>query len=431
MVAVLMASIASVAWCPRARAQGDVLYPGSTVQGDVLRGEGVVYKGAAVFYLSAARARSIDADTAMRFNEYIYRSYQEYLRQRAQRLARTASNRNAGLAEIQRRLRENPTESDLDSGDALNVMLADLSNPAISPSLWAKAKVALPVSAVTTAPFQYASAGGVLSLRRLTVGDSWPVALRYRVLEPQRLAYERAVAALMDLCRRHALTPEAVEAVGVAAGDLKARAAEAIPASSAEYRKSALRTADQTERSARALTRSEYVEDLLAELDGFRGEAVADLVDLMRRYNLHFGPAEAPEERGLYQSLYPLLVEQRKSLGIDVGGSGGRDEVRSPRPSAPELGRRAVEQRLLGVWSRVTNSGNDPNARLLPGGLLDNREGLNRWNFDSDTLVMTWLSAKEPGKYVRIRAVVSVDGRRYSGTYKNGTKVWGRKLSDE
>jgi len=56
-----------------ARGQGDVLYPGSTVQGDVLRGEGVAYKGAAVFYLNAARARSIDADTAMRFNQYVYK----------------------------------------------------------------------------------------------------------------------------------------------------------------------------------------------------------------------------------------------------------------------------------------------------------------------------------------------------------------------
>jgi len=94
----------------------------------------------------------------------------------------------------------------------------------------------------------------VLSLRRLTVGDSWPVALRYKALEPQRLDYERAVAALMDLCRRKELTPEAVEAVGAAASGLKARAAEAIPASSAEYRKSALRTAELMERSARALT---------------------------------------------------------------------------------------------------------------------------------------------------------------------------------
>src|SRR4051812_46006642 len=47
----------------RAQAQGDVLFPGSTAPGDVLRGEGVASKGVAVLYLNAAKARSIDADT--------------------------------------------------------------------------------------------------------------------------------------------------------------------------------------------------------------------------------------------------------------------------------------------------------------------------------------------------------------------------------
>src|SRR4051795_30673 len=61
-----------------ARAQGDVLFPGSTVQGDILRGEGVAYNGAALLYLNAARALSIDADTRMRFNQYVYNSLQEY-----------------------------------------------------------------------------------------------------------------------------------------------------------------------------------------------------------------------------------------------------------------------------------------------------------------------------------------------------------------
>ena len=65
--------------CPsgRALAQGDVLFPGSTVQGDILRGTGVDSRGAAILYLNSAKARSIDADTAMRFNQYVYESLKE------------------------------------------------------------------------------------------------------------------------------------------------------------------------------------------------------------------------------------------------------------------------------------------------------------------------------------------------------------------
>ena len=89
-------AVLGLACVGRARAQGDVLFPGSTVQGDALRGQGVAYRGAAVLHLNAARARSIDADTAMRFNEYVYRSYQEYLRQR-----RAADRREGGRPQSQ------------------------------------------------------------------------------------------------------------------------------------------------------------------------------------------------------------------------------------------------------------------------------------------------------------------------------------------
>src|SRR5439155_511081 len=97
---------------------------------------GLTYRGAAVLYLNAAKARSIDADTRMRFDQYVYHSLQEYNRQRALRLAGKAANRNANLAEILRRLQENPSESDVTGGDALNIVLGELSDPRISPSSW-------------------------------------------------------------------------------------------------------------------------------------------------------------------------------------------------------------------------------------------------------------------------------------------------------
>jgi len=105
LAAVLGVAVLGLACAGRARAQGDVLFPGSTVEGDVLRGLGVAYRGAAVLHLNAAKARSIDADTAMRFNEYVYRSYQEYLRQRALRIAGKAAGRKASLEEIERACR--------------------------------------------------------------------------------------------------------------------------------------------------------------------------------------------------------------------------------------------------------------------------------------------------------------------------------------
>ncbi len=434
VVAMLFAAIASGACCGRARAQGDVLFPGSTAQGDILRGEGVMYKGAAVLHLNAAKARSIDADTRMRFNEYVYNSYREHLRLRSARIARSAASRNASQAEIQRRLREAPTESDVAGGDALNVALVDLADPRIQASAWEASKVPLPNGASRTIPFQYASVGGTLAMRRLDVGDAWPVALRYKSLEELRRAYRQAVATLLEQCREHRLTPEAVEAVGAAARALGVKADATIPQSSGEYRQVASQFTASLERSARALTRTAYVEDLLGELDGFRGETVADLLDLMRRYNLHFGPAESPEERGMYQTLYPLLRQQRKLLGIKEDIAERRGTTSATLVDA-ESGRRAVEKNVLGAWTRIGISGEESRIWLFPDGRVGDRNGRRAdngsWTYDGKSLVITWLNTKEPGKFVRIRAVVSANGRSYSGTYKNGTKVWGRKLADD
>jgi hypothetical protein len=106
----------------------------------------------------------------------------------------------------------------------------------------------------------------------------------------------------------------------------------------------------------------------------------------------------------------------------------GRDKERPTRPSSPKVGRQAVEPRLEGVWSRVTDRDTHLNAHLLPGGFLENHEGLHYWTFDGQTLVMTW---RLPDREARLTAVVSADGRSYVGTYKNGTNVWGRKLADD
>jgi hypothetical protein len=356
----------------RARAQGNVLFPGSTVQGDILRGQGVAYRGAAVLHLNAARARSIDADTAMRFNDYVYRSYQEYLRQRALRIAGKAAGRKATLEEIERRLREAPTDADMAGGDALNVVLVDLADPRIPATVREAAKVPLPEGAARRIPFQYATVGGTLALGRLDVGDVWPVALRYQTLERPRRAYQQAVARLLEQCRSHQLTPEAVEAVGAAARELGSQAEAAIPQSSQAYRQVARQFTGSLERSAGALTRTTYVEDLLGELDGFRGATIGDLVDLMRRYNVHFGPTESPEELGLYQALYPLLVEQRKALGLDAGRSVGRVEARQKSPSSPEVGRQAVAP---AAEVAVPRGGADP--------------VIGRWQTDRGTLAVS------------------------------------------
>src|SRR5262245_23442772 len=57
-----------------AHAQLTIIGPGSTVQGDILRGEGIFLNGAGLYNYYTAGANAINTDTWMRLNEYLYQS---------------------------------------------------------------------------------------------------------------------------------------------------------------------------------------------------------------------------------------------------------------------------------------------------------------------------------------------------------------------
>ena len=68
------ALLVSLCVSPRSLPAQDVVLPGSTVQGDVLRGQGQFLKGAAWYELNAAKARSIDVRTAPSWTSGIAKS---------------------------------------------------------------------------------------------------------------------------------------------------------------------------------------------------------------------------------------------------------------------------------------------------------------------------------------------------------------------
>ena len=98
-----------------AEARGQFIFagPGSTPQGDFLRGEGIALWGAGQFNLNTAQANSINTDTWIRFNDYLYFSFKYDREQKAAhrlaRLARDVKNHEA----ILKRIQENPNLLDL------------------------------------------------------------------------------------------------------------------------------------------------------------------------------------------------------------------------------------------------------------------------------------------------------------------------------
>ena len=86
---------------------------GGTVQGSIARGMGAYAAGAGYYNQSTAVARSINADTVMRWNQYVYQSQMNANRIHAARLARDRNATIQDVDKIQKRLRDNPEPADI------------------------------------------------------------------------------------------------------------------------------------------------------------------------------------------------------------------------------------------------------------------------------------------------------------------------------
>lgn len=303
-----------------ATAQGLSVGPGSTVPGDILRGQAAMAVGAGIYTLNSAEARSIDANTAMALSQFTYNSMRQHNRDRQEKLARQLKHSIDVYKLKQSQLRDNPDYADLLRGDTLNIVLQDLWDPEIPPSDLRSVMVLLPVSSVHALPFQVARMGGVISRRTLTVdnGNGWPVELKTAALDAQRKAYLQAVDTLLELNMEEKLTLDSIRAVQKAIDDLKAGVERTIPQTDRFYipAQGFLRELSEQAR----LVESGVVRNCLADIEKYHGTTVADLVEFMRWYNLRFAPAkEGSPERELYPELYEALVAQRDQLAKRMG----------------------------------------------------------------------------------------------------------------
>ena len=288
---------------------------GSTVQGDILRGEGIAAMGFGQYNLATAMATSINTDTAIRWNQYVYLSIKEDLHEkylhRVAHQERTNTNYNKNLD----RIRAKPDQSDLRSGDALNVVLMQLLDPRISPSNYRKAVVQLSGDTIRKIPFQYAQRAATFSMERLIGKREWPLRLRDKEFASFRKDYERAVDHAIELDVEGKLSSEAVRAIQKAVDDFVIKVDQVILQSQvADFNqaKNHLKRLGEIPR----LLNERAIERVIAEIETYPGTSVGDLIMFMQKHNLRFGVADSPRENELYASLFDNFVQQREQVTL-------------------------------------------------------------------------------------------------------------------
>src|SRR5262249_41737517 len=132
--------------------------------------------------------------TVMRVNQYMFLAQQEANQRQYARNARRIGRTTAAASETANRLRTNPDQGDIDRGDALNVLLDDLTTPGLLQSSSLRlAGSELDAALVSEIPFRNAAEAVTICLDQLIDPNRFPAFLRSSALASEREAFVAAV----------------------------------------------------------------------------------------------------------------------------------------------------------------------------------------------------------------------------------------------
>ena len=287
---------------------------GQTVAGSAMQGMGVLAAGAGQYNVQTAQANAINANTAMQYNQYLYESKLEGERIYHERLARDKSREAKGSQAVAARLRDNPTEGDIARGDALNVVMNELTDPKLyEKALYYAGRMKVGGEQIRDIPFNYASAAISISVHQLTQGGAPPI-LR---TDPRFAEDRTALRAIAAELRKEG------DETGIHKPETIQKAKDQILATKAKVEATLKKgTPDRTaaDKFIKALygfmkmMETPAVDVLLAGVEKHPEASLGDLMKFMTTFNLRFGVAETPRQRAVYTQLYPMLAQVRTEL---------------------------------------------------------------------------------------------------------------------
>jgi hypothetical protein len=282
-----------------------------TPAGDALQGAGQFAMGAGAYNLSTAQARSINADTAMRWNEYVYQSNLEATRRYTERKNADIAKNKSLYDSHQRRLRENPEAREVENGDALNAAVTDLDDPRLSSSAVRAANAPVPASAIAEVPFLYASERITIMMDRIRESVKWPDVFDQR-FAGARKQFDALRARLREESQNGDVSAQGVQDARRFLSDLRAKI-EAEPLKNAAEQNEAMTFINSCE-SLLDLLQKPDIGPAIIELRKVTDTTIGNLLGFMHTFNLRFGPATTPKQREIYRQLYEILDRTRDTV---------------------------------------------------------------------------------------------------------------------
>jgi hypothetical protein len=342
---------------------------GSTAQGSIARGLGYFNMGRGAYNYDTAAARSINTNTLMQWNEYLYRSHVVGAHDHAALLRANRQKINKAQSEIYDRLRNHPEARDIEDGDALNVLLDVLLDPSLASATLRRASTPLKAEVIQEIPFEAASEGMTICLHQMTLQDGWPLALRVDGFKPERDALQKVIEAALKEDEKGNLQPKSIEAVGAAINQLWFKFEKLVPQTDPDY----IASRDHIKAMA-GITKMLYsprMEQVIAELEDYQGTTLGDLLSFMQAFNLRFAVANSYRQKLIYRKLYPMMSEQADGAVASAGGSspvsGTVNAIESAGSSATKTVEGVGTQAINGLKSAAVGLFKDMDWKYLSG----------------------------------------------------------------
>jgi hypothetical protein len=286
-----------------------------TAQGSMMRGAGVAAAGAGYYNQQTAIARSINANTAMQVNNYMWevnKTNAEYYYTRSANKQKEASS--TGEA-IYKRVHDNPSGHDIHTGDALNVVLDELTNPNVYTQVVTAATRPIDSQLVKNVVFEYAANMVSTSLADLSARGCPDYLLTTSDFAQDRQAIKALAGKVREEIENQGkASAETVANCRAAIQALKTKADEMLPQGS--------RNRNEVDNFLKALIglskmlEQPSVDQFVAELDKVKSTTIGHLIGFMHTFNLRFGAAKTPIQEQTYDQLYPLLVAVRDQARV-------------------------------------------------------------------------------------------------------------------
>jgi hypothetical protein len=281
---------------------------------------GAFAEGAGIYNKKTAVAESINADTVMRWNAYLYESQQNANRLQRQRMTQRKDRTVRARDEIQKRLRDNPEQRDIFQGDALNVALDEINDPRVYTQALQAAKAKVGGDHIRDIPFQYAAAAITVSIHELAKGP-----LPSALLTPE---FQADRAALKDLDRQIVAQlegggdpdPATIKKLLGIIYAAEEKATKTLPRNSRE-RNDAVRYLKALHGLV-AMLDTPAINLILAGVEKRPNATLGDLLAFMNAFNLRFGAASTTRQREVYTALYPQLVALRNQVVPALAAAG-------------------------------------------------------------------------------------------------------------